>query len=81
MGTYLADTWKKLDKGYLNYVDVADMFEAVDREHTGGRFKKIIRGNFDMRDIGWVEVGPQLPKPKKKEEKANTKKAVFSIDT
>jgi hypothetical protein len=60
LGTYLADTWASLAKDDLNFIDVARVFEEVDRQHTGGRFQTHIRGNFDMRDIGHVEVGPQL---------------------
>ena len=60
LGSYLADTWKRLDAHYLDYVDVAEMFEAVDRETTGGRYQRLIKGNFEMRDIGHVRVGPQL---------------------
>ncbi|MDD9908465.1 MAG: hypothetical protein OXR62_02120 [Ahrensia sp.] len=60
MGTYLADTWQLLDRNDLNFIDVARAFETVDRQHTGGRYHTIIRGNFEMRDIGLVEVGPQL---------------------
>jgi hypothetical protein len=60
LGTYLADTWTRLDAHYLDYSDVAEMFAAVDRESSGGRYKRLIRGNFEMRDIGFVRVGPQL---------------------
>jgi hypothetical protein len=60
LGTYLADTWSRLNADYLNYIDVAEAFEEVDREFSGGRYKRLIRGNFDMRDIGSVRVGPQL---------------------
>jgi hypothetical protein len=59
-GTYLAETWMRLDADHLTYVDVADTFEAVDRDLSGGRYRRHIRGNFDMRDIGYVRVGPQL---------------------
>jgi hypothetical protein len=59
-GTYLAETWMRLDADHLNYIDVADTFEAVDRDLSGGRYRRHIRGNFDMRDIGYVRVGPQL---------------------
>jgi hypothetical protein len=59
-GTYLAETWMRLDADHLNYIDVADTFEAVDRDFSGGRYRRHIRGNFDMRDIGYVRVGPQL---------------------
>ena len=60
MGSYLADTWRRLDAQYLSYLEVAEMFESIDREISGGRFRKLIKGNFDMRDIGYVRVGPQL---------------------
>lgn len=60
LGTYLADTWDAITTDDLNFVDVARVFEAVDRELSGGRFRRLIRGNFDMRDIGFVRVGPQL---------------------
>jgi hypothetical protein len=63
LGTYLADTWKRLDAHYLDYLDVAEMFSSIDRETTGGRFQRLIKGNFDMRDIGYVRVGPQLAPP------------------
>ena len=60
IGTYLADTWMQLDAETLTYVKVAEAFEAVDRKLSGGRYQRLIRGNFDMRDIGYVRVGPQL---------------------
>ena len=71
LGTYLADTWKQIQKRDLNFYEVADIFEDVDRKHTGGRFQKLIRGNFDLRDIGIVEIGPQL-KPLDKDSHANS---------
>lgn len=60
LGTYLADTWDRTETDDLNYIDVAETFEDIDRELNGGRYHRLIRGNFDMRDIGYVEVGPQL---------------------
>jgi hypothetical protein len=60
LGTFLADMWQRLSNSDLNFVDVANTFLAVDRAETGGRFERIIRGNFEMRDIGIVKVGPQL---------------------
>lgn len=60
LGSYLAATWQALDRNWLDYTDVADAFEAVDIKSSGGRFQRLIRGNFDMRDIGHVRVGPQL---------------------
>ncbi|MEM7635332.1 MAG: hypothetical protein AAF299_12270 [Pseudomonadota bacterium] len=79
MGTYLADTWQRLDRNYFSFADVADAFEAVDAEHTGGRFSKLIRGNFDMRDIGYVEVGPQL-EPLRKDSHANSVRTIVPMD-
>jgi hypothetical protein len=63
LGTYLADTWLRLDPDYLHYAAVAEAFEAVDREINDGRYLRLIRGNFAMRDIGYVQVGPQLTPP------------------
>jgi hypothetical protein len=60
LGTYLADTWDLIEREDLNFIDVADIFEAVDLELNGGRYRRLIRGNFDLRDIGHVDVGPQL---------------------
>jgi len=60
LGTYLADTWDRIETDDLTYIDVAETFEAVDRDISGGRYARLIRGNFDMRDIGFVHVGPQL---------------------
>ncbi|WP_415715206.1 hypothetical protein [Roseibium sp.] len=79
LGTYLADTWQKLDRNDLNFVDVARAFEQVDRSHTNGRFQKLIRGNFDLRDIGWVEVGPQL-EPLQKDSHANSVRTLMPLD-
>ena len=79
LGTYLADTWKELKNADLNFVDVADLFVEVDSKHTGGRFERLIRGNFDMRDIGFVEVGPQL-KPLDKGSHANSVRTMVPID-
>jgi hypothetical protein len=65
LGTYLADTWDRIETDDLTFIDVATTFEEVDRELNGGRFFRLIRGNFNMRDIGFVRVGPQLaPLPK-----------------
>lgn len=60
LGTFLADTWKRLDRNDLNYADVAEQFLYVERNHTGGRYAQMFAQNFDMRDIGRVKVGPQL---------------------
>ncbi|MGZ2257231.1 hypothetical protein [Roseobacter sp. A03A-229] len=79
MGTYLADTWQKLSRQNLNFVDVAEAFLEVDRAHTGGRFEKIIVGNFHLRDIGIVDVGPQL-EPLGKDSHANSVRTMLPMD-
>ncbi|WP_187428930.1 hypothetical protein ROLI_036390 [Roseobacter fucihabitans] len=79
LGTYLADTWQRLDRQDLNFVDIADVLLAVDQEHTGGRFERLIRGNFKMRDIGFVEVGPQL-EPLGKDSHANSVRTMVPMD-
>jgi hypothetical protein len=60
LGTYLADTWDLIQTDDLTYVDIAQVFEDIDQELNAGRYGRLIRGNFDMRDIGFVRVGPQL---------------------
>ncbi|MBW4707380.1 hypothetical protein KX928_06240 [Roseobacter sp. YSTF-M11] len=79
LGTYLADTWQKINRRDLNFVDVAEIFLEVDQEHTGGRFERLIRGNFDLRDIGFVEVGPQL-EPLGKDSHANSVRTMVPMD-
>ena len=79
LGTYLADTWSQLTSKGLTFARVAEVFEAVDHAHTGGRFQSIIRGNFDMRDIGIVEVGPQLA-PLGKDSHANSARTIVPLD-
>ena len=61
LGSYLADTWEKLDADMLSYFGVEKALLAVDQEITGGAFRKIIEGNFRMRDIGLTTAGPRLP--------------------
>ncbi len=63
LGTYLADTWSLLDPDFLSYTDVGAILELVDREINGGRYRKLIRGNFRMRDIGFAVPGPRLSPP------------------
>ncbi|MFD2740548.1 hypothetical protein ACFSUD_13250 [Sulfitobacter aestuarii] len=60
LGTYLADSWIALSGSDITYAEIAEVFLAVDRRHSGGRYARLIRGNFDLRDIGFVLVGPQL---------------------
>ena len=63
IGLYLALTWQRLSPHSLNYVDVAAALLEVDRECSGGRFARLIRRNFALRGIGWVNVGPRLVPP------------------
>lgn len=63
VGTYLADTWTLLDSDSLSYAEVAAAFEQVDREITGGRYRRLIRGNMRMRDIGIAVPGPRRSAP------------------
>lgn len=79
LGTYLADTWDRLERKDLNFSDVAELFEQVDKEHSGGRFQRLIRGNFEMRDIGLVEVGPQL-EPLGEDSHANSVRTLVPLD-
>ena len=60
LGTYLADLWDLIQTDDLTYADIAQVFEDIDQELNAGRYSRLIRGNFDMRDIGYVRVGPQL---------------------
>ncbi|MGC3940125.1 hypothetical protein ACOTTU_20170 [Roseobacter sp. EG26] len=79
LGTYLADTWQRINRRDLNFVDIAEIFLEVDQEHTGGRFERLIRGNFKLRDIGYVDVGPQL-KPLGKDSHANSVRTMVPMD-
>ena len=63
LGSYLANTWAMLDPDMLGYFGVEKALLEVDRQVTGGAFRRIIAGNFRMRDIGLVEPGPRLRAP------------------
>ena len=63
LGTYLADAWRLLDPDMLSYFGVGQALEEVDQAITGGQFLRIIRGNFQMREIGLVVPGPRLEPP------------------
>ncbi len=63
LGTYLADTWSLLDPDFLRYTEVGATLELVDREITGGRYRRLIRSNMRMRDIGIAVPGPRLSPP------------------
>jgi len=79
LGTFLADTWQRLRANDLTYANVADAFLEVDEEHTGGRYESIIAGNFKMRDIGLVAVGPQLA-PLGKDSHSNSIRTQLPVD-
>ena len=63
LGSYLADAWDMLEPDDLSYAHVEEALLAVDREISGGAYKRIIAGNFRMRDIGLARVGPRLADP------------------
>lgn len=63
LGTALARTWERLSPHYLNYDDVGAALLEVDRELTGGRYRRLIVNNFRWREIGDVTVGPRLSPP------------------
>ncbi|WP_424831939.1 hypothetical protein [Ruegeria sp.] len=63
LGTYLADAWEMLDADMLSYFGVERALLAVDQEITGDAFRRIIEGNFRMREIGLTEAGPRLAEP------------------
>ena len=63
LGTYLADAWQMLDPRTISYKGVGNALIDIDEDITGGRFQQIIKGNFEMRDIGFAVPGPRLEKP------------------
>lgn len=63
LGSYLAATWPRLSPLRLTYAGVAATLIAVDGERSGGRYERLMRQNFALRDIGRVEVGPRLGPP------------------
>jgi hypothetical protein len=63
LGSYLADAWDMLEPDDLSYAHVEEALLAVDRDISGGAYRRIIEGNFRMRDIGLTRVGPRLAKP------------------
>lgn len=78
LGLYLAETWQRLDPDRLDFVAVAEAFLDVDAEH-GGRFQRLAYGNFKMRDIGDVAVGPQL-EPLGADSHAASARTVMPVD-
>jgi hypothetical protein len=63
LGSYLADAWDMLNADELSYSHVEAALVAVDRDISGGAYRRIIEGNFRMRDIGLTRVGPRLADP------------------
>lgn len=63
LGTYLAATWQRLSPHGLSYADVAAAMIMVDHHQSGGRYRRLISRNFELRDIGSVDVGPRLVPP------------------
>ncbi|HYC15222.1 MAG TPA: hypothetical protein VEC75_13300, partial [Stellaceae bacterium] len=64
-GIALAETWKRLSPHFLEYQEVAATMLAVDRELTGGRYRRAMVESFEWREIGRVKVGPRLAPPDK----------------
>ena len=62
MGNYLAEVWRRLPPHNLSYQLVGEILSDVDRDFSGGEYLRIIANNFEYREIGLVEVGPQLAK-------------------
>ena len=60
MGRYIAEAWRRLSPDLFTYAEVGAALLAVDREISGGRYRRLIRVNFDWRGIGGVRVGPWL---------------------
>ncbi len=79
LGTFLADTWQRLNRNDLTYADVAEAFLDVEHEHTGGRYTQMFSQNFAMRDIGMVKVGPQLA-PLDEHSHANSIRTQLPVD-
>lgn len=63
IGASFAATYERLDPTNLTYGAVGDALLDVDRERTGGRWRRIILGNFRRREIGLVAVGPRRAPP------------------
>lgn len=62
LGHYLAVLWRRLPPNDLSYQLVGEILCEVDRDFSGGEYRRIIANNFNYRDIGLVTVGPQLAK-------------------
>ena len=66
MGFALANTWKKLQIETLDFADVSETLQEVDRELSGGRYNRIIKTNMLRRGIGIISAGPRLAPPDEK---------------
>ncbi len=60
MGRYIAEAWRRLTPDLLTYAEVGAALIAVDRDLSGGRYRRLMRVNFRWREIGEVRVGPWL---------------------
>src|SRR5262245_33156742 len=58
VGNYLAVAWRRLSPDLLTFAEVGAALVAVDRNLSDGRYRRIIRANFQWREIGEVRVGP-----------------------
>jgi hypothetical protein len=63
LGRYIAQAMIRLSPHSLNYDDVAAVLLDIDHDATGGRYRRLIARNFDLRGIGTVRVGPRLRPP------------------
>ena len=63
LGSYLAAILQRLRANQLSYLAVATALLDVDFERSGGRYQRLIRRNFALRDIGRATVGPRLAPP------------------
>jgi hypothetical protein len=60
VGRYLAETWRRLTPDLLTYAEVGAALMAVDRDFSGGRYRRQIAVNLRWREIGAVRAGPWL---------------------
>ncbi len=63
LGVALAETWKRLSPDHLHYADVGEILLEVDRELSGGRYRRAIINSLRWREIGTAVVGPRLAPP------------------
>jgi hypothetical protein len=57
VGTSLACAWSRLSPNLLIYVDVGEALLSVDRDLTGGKYRKTILESFAWREIGRTPRG------------------------